>query len=206
MPAEETAVVDLSAWVCPLPLRDSPNIVMGHGGGGAMSAELIEHLFLPSFGSAADAELGDSAVFDVGGVRLAFSTDSYVVKPMVFPGGTIGDLAVNGTVNDLAMAGAQPLVMSTAFILEEGTALTDIAGIAKALGEAAHVAGVRLVTGDTKVVDAGHGDGVFINTAGIGIVADGVNINPTRAQVGDVVIVSGDIGVDKGFDTVDDKA
>ena len=195
MPAEETAVVDLSAWVCPLPLRDSPNIVMGHGGGGAMSAELIEHLFLPSFGSAADAELGDSAVFDVGGVRLAFSTDSYVVKPMVFPGGTIGDLAVNGTVNDLAMAGAQPLVMSTAFILEEGTALTDIAGIAKALGEAAHVAGVRLVTGDTKVVDAGHGDGVFINTAGIGIVADGVNISPTRAQVGDVVIVSGDIGV-----------
>ena len=141
MPAEETAVVDLSAWVCPLPLRDSPNIVMGHGGGGAMSAELIEHLFLPSFGSAADAELGDSAVFDVGGVRLAFSTDSYVVKPMVFPGGTIGDLAVNGTVNDLAMVGAQPLVMSTAFILEEGTALTDIAGIAKALGEAAHVAG-----------------------------------------------------------------
>eukprot|EP01133_Synstelium_polycarpum_P027130 gene27131-32678_t len=146
-----------------------------------MSAELIEHLFLPSFGSAADAELGDSAVFDVGGVRLAFSTDSYVVKPMVFPGGTIGDLA--------------PLVMSTAFILEEGTALTDIAGIAKALGEAAHVAGVRLVTGDTKVVDAGHGDGVFINTAGIGIVADGVDISPTRAQVGDVVIVSGDIGV-----------
>ncbi|MGF0255283.1 hydrogenase expression/formation protein HypE [Rhodococcus erythropolis] len=195
MPAEETAVVDLSAWVCPLPLRDSPNIVMGHGGGGAMSAELIEHLFLPSFGSAADAELGDSAVFDIGGVRLAFSTDSYVVKPMVFPGGTIGDLAVNGTVNDLAMAGAQPLVMSTAFILEEGTALTDIAGIAKALGRAAHVAGVRLVTGDTKVVDAGHGDGVFINTAGIGIVADGVDINPTRAQVGDVVIVSGDIGV-----------
>ena len=195
MPAEETAVVDLSAWVCPLPLRDSPNIVMGHGGGGAMSAELIEHLFLPSFGSAADAELGDSAVFDVGGVRLAFSTDSYVVKPMVFPGGTIGDLAVNGTVNDLAMTGAQPLVMSTAFILEEGTALTDIAGIAKALGEAAHVAGVRLVTGDTKVVDAGHGDGVYVNTAGIGLVPAGVHIGPHRAEVGDAVIVSGDIGV-----------
>lgn len=195
MPAEKSALVDASSWVCPLPLRDSPNIVMGHGGGGAMSAELIEHLFLPAFGEAADAELGDSALIDIGGVRLAFSTDSYVVKPMVFPGGTIGDLAVNGTVNDLAMAGAQPLVMSTAFILEEGTALTDIAGIASALGTAARVAGVRLVTGDTKVVDAGHGDGVFINTAGIGVVPEGVDIRPTRAAEGDVVIVSGDIGV-----------
>src|SRR6478609_6701054 len=148
---EDPTTIDMESWVCPAPLRDAPNIVMGHGGGGAMSGELIEHLFLPAFGPAADAGMGDSAVVDIGGTRVAFSTDSYVVKPMVFPGGTIGDLAVNGTVNDLAMAGAQPLVMSTAFILEEGTALTDIAGIAKALGRAAHVAGVRLVTGDTKV-------------------------------------------------------
>lgn len=187
--------VDVESWVCPLPLRNSPNVVMGHGGGGAMSAELIEHLFLPAFGPAADAAMGDSAVLEVGGVRLAFSTDSYVVKPIVFPGGTIGDLAVNGTVNDLAMAGAQPMVLSTAFILEEGTALDEIALVAQAIGTAALAAGVRLVTGDTKVVDAGHGDGVYVNTAGIGIVDARADIRPQRAAVGDVVIASGDIGV-----------
>ncbi|WSV87616.1 hydrogenase expression/formation protein HypE [Nocardia sp. NBC_01009] len=187
--------IDMESWVCPMPLRDSPNIVMGHGGGGAMSGELIEHLFLPAFGSAAEAGMGDSAVITLGGARLAFSTDSFVVKPLVFPGGSIGDLAVNGTVNDLAMAGARPMVLSTAFILEEGTALADIAHIAKALGTAALAAGVTLVTGDTKVVDAGHGDGIFINTAGIGIVDEGVDIRPQRAAPGDVVLVSGDIGV-----------
>lgn len=100
--------IDVDGWVCPMPLRDAPNIVMGHGGGGAMSGELIEHLFLPAFGAAADAGMGDSAVLEVGGTRLAFSTDSFVVKPLVFPGGSIGELAVNGTVNDLAMAGARP--------------------------------------------------------------------------------------------------
>jgi hydrogenase expression/formation protein HypE len=168
---------------------------MGHGGGGALSAELITHLFLPAFGAAADADMGDSAVVEVAGGRLAFSTDSYVVKPMFFPGGSIGDLAVNGTVNDLAMAGARPLVLSTAFILEEGTALADIGRVAEAMGRAAAVAGVRLVTGDTKVVDAGHGDGVFVNTAGIGVVPAGVDIAPSKARPGDAVIVSGDIGV-----------
>ncbi|MEU4317691.1 hydrogenase expression/formation protein HypE [Nocardia fluminea] len=187
--------IDMENWVCPMPLRDSPNIVMGHGGGGAMSGELIEHLFLPAFGSAAEAGMGDSAVVTLGGARLAFSTDSFVVKPLIFPGGSIGDLAVNGTVNDLAMSGARPMVLSTAFILEEGTALADIAHIAKALGTAALAAGVKLVTGDTKVVDSGHGDGIFINTAGIGVVEDGVDIRPQRARPGDVVIVSGDIGV-----------
>src|SRR6187401_3549685 len=111
--------VDLESWVCPAPLRDAPNIVMGHGGGGAMSAELIEHLFLPAFGTAADAAMGDAAVIELGGTRLAFSTDSFVVKPLTFPGGSIGDLAVNGTVNDLAMSGAQPAYLSAAFILEE---------------------------------------------------------------------------------------
>ncbi|MEV6555060.1 hydrogenase expression/formation protein HypE [Nocardia sp. NPDC051756] len=189
------ATIDMESWVCPMPLRDSPNIVMGHGGGGAMSGELIEHLFLPAFGAAADAGLGDSAVVTLGGVRLAFSTDSFVVKPLIFPGGSIGDLAVNGTVNDLAMSGARPMVLSTAFILEEGTALADIAQVAKAVGTAALAAGVTLVTGDTKVVDSGHGDGIFINTAGIGLVDDGVDIRPQRARPGDVVIVSGDIGV-----------
>ena len=194
MPDEPTTI-DMEAWVCPAPLRDSPNIVMGHGGGGAMSGELIEHLFLPAFGPAADAGMGDSAVVDIGGTRVAFSTDSFVVKPMVFPGGTIGDLAVNGTVNDLAMAGAQPAVLSTAFILEEGTPLGELARVAQALGTAALAAGVKLVTGDTKVVDSGHGDGVYINTAGIGLVDERADIRPQRACDGDVVIVSGDIGV-----------
>src|SRR6201991_1011139 len=192
---ETGASIDMQAWVCPMPLRDSPNIVMGHGGGGAMSGELIEHLFLPAFGSAADAGMGDAAVIEVNGVRLAFSTDSFVVKPMVFPGGSIGDLAVNGTVNDLAMAGARPLVLSTAFILEEGTPLDEIARVAHAVGTAAMAAGVKLVTGDTKVVDAGHGDGVYINTAGIGLIDERADIRPQRASVGDVVIISGDIGV-----------
>ncbi|MEU7629241.1 hydrogenase expression/formation protein HypE [Nocardia sp. NPDC049220] len=197
MPEQGTApvAIDMEGWVCPMPLRDSPNIVMGHGGGGAMSGELIEHLFLPAFGSAAHAEMGDSAVVTLGGARLAFSTDSFVVKPLVFPGGTIGELAVNGTVNDLAMAGARPMVLSTAFILEEGTALADIARIAQAVGTAALAAGVQLVTGDTKVVDAGHGDGIYLNTAGIGLVDPGVDIRPQRAAPGDVVLVSGDIGV-----------
>jgi hydrogenase expression/formation protein HypE len=194
--AEPRGVIDAEGWVCPVPLRDSPAIVMGHGGGGAMSAELVEHLFLPGFGAAAEGvQLGDSAVVDVGGVRLAFSTDSYVVKPLFFPGGCIGDLAVNGTVNDLAMSGARPLVLSTAFILAEGTELAEIGRVAQAMGRAAGAAGVRLVTGDTKVVDAGSGDGVFVNTAGIGLIAAGVDIRPDRARPGDVVIVSGDIGV-----------
>jgi hydrogenase expression/formation protein HypE len=193
--AEERAALTIDGWTCPVPLRDSPVIVMGHGGGGAMSAELIQHLFLPAFGSAADAQLGDSAIVEVGGLRLAFSTDSFVVKPMFFPGGSIGDLAVNGTVNDLAMVGAVPLVLSTAFILEEGTTLAEVGRVAEALGRAARAAGVTLVTGDTKVVDNGSGDGIFINTSGIGVVPDGVDIRPQRAAVGDVVIISGDIGV-----------
>src|SRR6476661_6977131 len=166
---------------------------MGHGGGGALSAELVEHLFLPAFGPV--GELRDSAVVDVGTARVAFSTDSYVVKPLFFPGGSIGDLAVNGTVNDLAMAGAQPMALSTAFILEEGTALAELARVAHAVGTAALAAGVKLVTGDTKVVDSGHGDGVYINTAGIGLVDERADIRPQRATPGDVVIVSGDIGV-----------
>ncbi|MEV8285461.1 hydrogenase expression/formation protein HypE [Streptomyces niveus] len=169
---------------------------MGHGGGGAMSAELVEHLFLPAYGDAAAPELGDSAVLTVGdGTRLAFSTDSYVVRPMFFPGGSIGDLAVNGTVNDLAMSGATPLFMSSAFILQEGTALTDLGRVAQDMGAAARAAGVRLVTGDTKVVDRGSGDGVYVNTSGIGVIPDGVDIGPRRAAPGDAVLISGDIGV-----------
>lgn len=187
--------IDGDGWVCPVSLRDAPNIVMGHGSGGAMSGELIEHLFLPAFGAAAANGLGDSAVVDIGGSRLAFTTDSFVVKPTVFPGGTIGDLAVNGTVNDLAVAGAHPRVLSTAFILEEGTPLAEIAHVAEAMGAAARAAGVHLVTGDTKVVDAGHGDGIFVNTTGLGSLAPGVDIRPQRVRPGDVVLISGEIGV-----------
>jgi hydrogenase expression/formation protein HypE len=190
-----TTELDFENWTCPLPLRDTPTIVMGHGGGGAMSGELVEHLFLPGFGAAAATELGDAAVVPVAGARIAVSTDSFVVKPMFFPGGSIGDLAVNGTVNDLAMAGARPLYLSTAFILQEGTPMADIGRIAEAMGAAARAAGVRLVTGDTKVVDNGSGDGVYINTTGIGLVADGVDIGPRRATAGDAILVSGDIGV-----------
>lgn len=196
--AEAVAIespASFEGWTCPLPLRDSPTIVMGHGGGGAMSGELVDHVFLPSFADAALEQLGDSAVLPFAGGRLAFSTDSFVVRPLFFPGGSIGDLAVNGTVNDLAMSGAQALFLSTAFILEEGTDITKVGAIAQRLGEAATRAGVRIVTGDTKVVETGHGDGVYINTAGIGVVPDGVDIRPDRARPGDVVIVSGDIGV-----------
>ena len=191
----EYATIDPDSWTCPLPLRNSPVVVTGHGGGGAMSNELVEHLFLPAFGPAQQGELTDAAVLSVGGQRLAFSTDSYVVSPMFFPGGSIGHLAVNGTVNDLAMMGAQPLALSTAFILEEGTELAVVNQVAHDLGEAARAAGVALVTGDTKVVGRGAGDGVYINTAGIGLIPDAVDLRPSRVRPGDAVIISGDIGV-----------
>ena len=191
---EETPA-GFEGWTCPLPLRDSPTVVMGHGGGGAMSAELVEHLFLPAFGNRTLAALGDSAVLDLAGGRLAFSTDSFVVRPLFFPGGSIGDLAVNGTVNDLAMSGAAPLFLSAGFILEEGVELARVSAVADALGAAAARAGVTVVAGDTKVVERGHGDGVYVTTAGIGLVPDGVEIRPDRARPGDRVIVSGDLGV-----------
>jgi hydrogenase expression/formation protein HypE len=191
--------LDFEGWTCPVPLRDSPTIVMGHGGGGQMSAELIENLFVPEFaasnGSADAAVLGDSAVFTIGAERLAFSTDTFVVRPLFFPGGSIGHLAVNGTVNDLAMSGAVPLFLSCGFVLEEGTELSVIGRVAHDMGQAARAAGVRIVTGDTKVVDAGHGDQVYVNTAGVGAVPAGVDIRPDAARPGDVVIVSGPIGV-----------
>jgi hydrogenase expression/formation protein HypE len=189
------APLDLEGWTCPLPLRDYPAIVLGHGGGGKLSSELVEHLFLPAFANATLAGLGDSAIVDVAGTRVAFSTDSFVVRPLFFPGGNIGELAVNGTVNDIAMSGAQPIAMSVGFILEEGLPLAQLGLIAEATGKAARDAGVELVTGDTKVVDQGHGDGVYLNTSGFGIVPEGVTIGPDRARPGDAVIVSGDIGV-----------
>ncbi|MGE7433852.1 MULTISPECIES: hydrogenase expression/formation protein HypE [Kitasatospora] len=168
---------------------------MGHGGGGALSAELVQHVFAPAFGGPVLAGLGDSAAVTLGGARIAFSTDSFVVRPLFFPGGSIGDLAVNGTVNDLAMSGAKAAYLSCGFILEEGVETAVVARVAQALGAAARAAGVEVVTGDTKVVEAGHGDGVYLNTAGIGQIPAGVDIRPQRAVPGDVVIVSGDLGV-----------
>jgi len=192
---------NFDGWSCPLPLRNHDRIMVGHGGGGRLSAELVEHLFLPAFVADDSAEeLHDAATIDcvalgIDGQRLAFSTDSYVVKPLFFPGGCIGDLAVNGTVNDIAMAGAQPLALSAGFILEEGLTLATLGRVAEAMGAAARTAGVRVVTGDTKVVDAGNADGIYINTAGVGAIPSGVDIRPSRATPGDVVIVSGPIGL-----------
>ncbi len=193
----EGAAIEIDGWTCPAPLRDHDRVVLGHGGGGTLSAELIEHLIVPAFGAAArNARPTDAAVIDVGGGRrLAFTTDTFVVRPLFFPGGNIGDLAINGTVNDLAMQGAEPLALSTGFVLEEGLALEVLARIAAAMGKAAGDAGVELVTGDTKVVESGHGDGLYVNTAGIGLVPAGVELAPDRAAPGDRVIVSGPIGM-----------
>ncbi|MFJ4681965.1 hydrogenase expression/formation protein HypE [Streptomyces sp. NPDC091377] len=167
---------------------------MGHGGGGTLTAELVQHVFAPAFGGPALAALGDSAVLTLGGARLAFSTDSFVVRPLFFPGGSIGDLAVNGTVNDLAMSGARPAYLSCGFILEEGVPVETVSRVARALGTAARAADVEVVTGDTKVVESGHGDGIFINTSGIGLIPPGVDLRPSRVVPGDVVIVSGPVG------------
>lgn len=185
---------DLSQWTCPLPLRDYPSIVMGHGGGGKLSAELIEHIFVPAFRNPALEVMADSSVLPAVAGRIAFSTDTYVVQPVFFPGGSIADLAVNGTVNDLAMSGATPLYLSAGFILEEGFPIAHLAAIANRMGVDARAAGVQIVTGDTKVVEKGHGDGCYINTAGIGVLPADLHIGPTRACPGDVVIVSGTLG------------
>jgi hydrogenase expression/formation protein HypE len=186
--------LNFEGWTCPLELRDYPSIVIGHGGGGKLSSELVEHLFVPAFRNSALENLGDASILPAMGERLAFSTDSFVVRPLFFPGGSIGDLAVNGTVNDLAMSGAKPLYLSAGFILEEGFRLKLLGGIVERMAAAARRAGVLIVTGDTKVVERGHGDGVYINTAGIGLVPAGVDIGPAKARPGDVVIVSGTIG------------
>ena len=185
---------DFSNWSCPLPLADYPAIVMGHGGGGKLGNELVEHLFLPAFRNPALENLGDAAVLETSGARLALSTDSFVVQPLFFPGGSIGELAVNGTVNDLAVSGAEPKFLSAGFILEEGFALAQLAAIVDAMAKAAAEAGVQIVTGDTKVVERGHGDGCYITTAGVGVLRPGIQVGPHRAQPGDAVLVSGTIG------------
>src|SRR5215472_16665064 len=206
---------------CPVPRVADDRIVLAHGGGGRLTHQLIEKIFIPAFANDALEQRHDGAVVSLNGVRLAFTTDSFVVRPLIFPGGNIGDLAVNGTVNDLAMCGARPLYLSAGFILEEGLEMETLRTVVTSMRGAAAKAGVKLVTGDTKVVDKGKGDGVFINTSGIGVVEEfpclaksarhgaptsleeirkdgvgirAVHIGPASVQPGDAVIVSGDLG------------
>jgi hydrogenase expression/formation protein HypE len=179
---------------CPLAIFEHKKIVLGHGSGGKLTADLIDQVFLPAFKNPVLDKLDDQAVLTIGGVRLAFTTDSFVVSPIFFPGGDIGRLAVNGTVNDLAMSGARPLYLSAAFILEEGLPVDDLRRVVESMRAAAEEAGVQFVTGDTKVVNRGKGDQIFITTTGIGVIDDAVNISADRATPGDKIILSGYIG------------
>jgi len=181
------------ALSCPVPFAATDRILLGHGSGGKMTADLLARCFLPAFRNEYLDRLDDQAVVTVAGARLAFTTDSYVVTPLFFPGGDIGTLAVNGTVNDLAAGGARPLYLSAAFILEEGLPLADLQRIVASMRAAADGAGVLLVTGDTKVVDRGKADGCFITTTGVGLVEHTGQISADRARPGDVVILSGPI-------------
>ena len=179
---------------CPIPPSGYERIVLAHGGGGRLMHELIDNVFCEAF---ADLQLNakhDSAIVSACNCRLAFTTDSYVVDPIFFPGGDIGSLAVYGTVNDLAMAGARPLCLSAGFILEEGLLIKDLHSIAQSMRVAAENASVHIVTGDTKVVDKGKGHGVFVNTSGIGVLENNLVISPERITPGDAVIINGDIG------------
>ena len=179
---------------CPTPLPVRDTILLGHGSGGKLSAELIRDIFLPAFDNPVLARLDDQAIVNVNGQRLAMTTDSFVVKPLFFPGGDIGSLAVHGTVNDLAMGGAMPLFLSVAFIIEEGFSTDQLRRVVNSLRRAAADAGVHIVTGDTKVVEKGKGDGLFLNTTGIGLVPEGVELSADRARPGDKVLLSGSIG------------
>jgi hydrogenase expression/formation protein HypE len=181
------------ALSCPLPITERKTIVLGHGSGGRLTAQLIRDLFLPAFDNDCLNKLDDQAVLSVGSASIAFTTDSFVVTPLFFPGGDIGRLAVNGTINDLAMSGARPLCLSAAFILEEGLPLEDLARVVDSIAISSREAGVAIVTGDTKVVNRGSADKLFITTAGIGLVPPGVQISACNAQAGDHVIVSGTI-------------
>jgi len=191
----------LTSLSCPIPISDYPTVLMAHGGGGSLSQMLIERMFLQAFDNPTLEMMHDGAVLnlppagggDRGGAKLAFSTDSFVISPLFFPGGDIGSLAVHGTVNDIAMCGARPLGLSVGLILEEGLPMDDLWRVVQSMQDAAQKAGVSILTGDTKVVDRGKGDGVFINTTGIGLIPDGIHVSPLRAQPGDVVLVNGNI-------------
>jgi hydrogenase expression/formation protein HypE len=193
-PGLQTANSPLEQLACPIPLPAQDKVLLGHGSGGRLSADLLQKVFLPAFQNPALNSLNDQALLNVDGVRLAFTTDSFVVKPLFFPGGDIGSLAVNGTINDLVMGGAEPLYLSVAFILEEGLPLETLQRVVASLGRAAEEGGVVVVTGDTKVVEKGKGDGLFINTSGIGRVLPGINLSADQARPGDCIILSGSIG------------
>ncbi|MBX3330805.1 MAG: hydrogenase expression/formation protein HypE [Nitrospira sp.] len=179
---------------CPLPISGKQTIQLAHGGGGRLMQELIQDVFLRAFQNPMLAPLHDGATWPMENEMLAFTTDSYVVRPLFFPGGDIGSLAVNGTINDLAMCGAKPLCLSAGFILEEGLSMDVLQRVVHSMAEAARAACVPIVTGDTKVVDRGKGDEVFINTSGVGVVPAGVHVLPTLIQPGDAILVSGDLG------------
>ena len=209
---KEKDKLNLLGWTCPRPLQNYPTIVMGHGAGGGMMADLIENLFAPAFDNEWLGQMGDSTVIQLSAIssqlsavsgqpvpgtsqgQLAFTTDSFVVSPLFFPGGNIGELAVYGTVNDLAMRGAKPLFLSAGFILEEGLPMQTLGEIVTAMARACKKAGVKVATGDTKVVQRGHGDGLYINTSGLGVIPAGLDIGPANARPGDLVLVSGTIG------------
>jgi hydrogenase expression/formation protein HypE len=183
-----------SMLACPVPHARSGLVELAHGGGGLKTAALVDQLFVPAFRNGYLSALADGAVVPVGNERLAFTTDTFVVRPLFFPGGDIGSLAVHGTVNDLAMCGATPLFLSAGFVLEEGLPLHDLERVVASMAAACVSVGAPLVTGDTKVVDKGKGDGLYVNTSGVGRVREGVDVAPDRARPGDVVLVSGPVG------------
>ncbi len=192
--ARKNEPIDRASFSCPVPLPAGERVLLGHGSGGKLSAELLNDVFLPALGNPILDRLEDQAVVSLNGVRLAISTDSFVVKPLLFRGGDIGSLAVHGTINDLAMGGANPLWMSAAFILEEGLPIETLRRVVSSMKEAAANAGVQIVTGDTKVVERGSADGMFINTTGIGLVREGLFFSANLARPGDVILVSGTLG------------
>jgi len=179
---------------CPVPSPRSETIVLGHGSGGRLTADLVREVFLPALSNPILNLLSDSAQLDLGSNRVVFTTDSFVVSPLRFPGGDIGSLAVNGTINDLAVMGARPVALSAAFILEEGFSIAELRPIVQSMREAADHAGVHVVAADTKVVEHGKADGLFITTSGIGLLPEGTPLDPTIVRAGDAVLVSGPIG------------
>jgi hydrogenase expression/formation protein HypE len=186
--------LDFEGYTCPVPLTPRDKVVLGHGSGGKLSHDLLKRLFLPELGKAAPRALDDSAVLTVGGEKLALTTDSHVVAPLFFPGGDIGRLAVCGTVNDLAMAGARPIALTCGFVIEEGLSFDILQRVVQSMRAAATEAGVYIAAGDTKVVQKGGADQLFINTSGVGKIPTGVNISGVNAKPGDVVLVSGTLG------------
>jgi len=178
------------SYSCPIPITDYKKVLLGHGSGGTLSKQLIEKIFVDTFDNEYLRRGHDSSVVNIGNARIAFTTDSYVVSPIFFPGGNIGSLSIHGTINDLAMSGAEPLFISVGFIIEEGYEIEKLYEIVKSMKKEADSSGVKIITGDTKVVDKGKGDGVFINTSGIGIIKHSLDISPSSIKEGDAIILS----------------